>query len=334
MGIMKFAIIDVNNLVHRSKHVVSKYDSFDECVGMVLTILFGSLRKSYERFGAEHCVACFDNYSWRKDVYPEYKGDRDKESSPIKIEENEIIKQVLINLRKFLKEYTNVTVLEQRGAEADDFIARWVQLHDDPSFTHIIISADGDFKQLVREGVDLFDPIRNHLYTEKGVFYQDGRRARKDQATVERHGETWKRKFTKGGDPEIVEPEWELFVKCIRGRKNNLKTAWPRITTKKMRIAFEDRGGPKWNDFINSIWGPEDNRQSVRQRYDFNRKLLDLRLQPNDIRLKMDEEINEALSSENKMMVGAYFAKFCGKYRLVRLADQAASITQILASPY
>ncbi len=331
---MKFAIIDVNNLVHRSKHVVSKYDSFDECVGMVLTILFGSLRKSYERFGAEHCVACFDNYSWRKDVYPEYKGDRDHDSSPIKIEEREIIKQVLINLRKFLQGHTNVTVLERHGIEADDFVARWVQLHDDPSFTHIIVSADGDFKQLVREGVDLFDPIRNHLYTAGGVFYQDGRRARKDQATKELHGETWKKKVTKKGDFEIVEPEWELFVKCIRGRKNNLKTAWPRVPTKKMRIAFDDKGGPKWNDFINSIWGPEDNRQSVRKRYDFNCKLLDLRLQPDDIRIDMDTTINEALDSDNKMMVGAYFAKFCGKYRLVRLANQAASITQILASPY
>jgi hypothetical protein len=101
-----------------------------------------------------------------------------------------------------------------------------------------------------------------------------------------------------------------------------------------MRIAFDDKGGPKWNDFINSIWGPEDDRQSVRVRYNRNRALLDLSLQPTHIKSEMDETINEALGLENKMMVGAYFAKFCGKYRLVRLAEQAASITQILASPY
>jgi hypothetical protein len=186
----------------------------------------------------------------------------------------------------------------------------------------------------VRNGVDLFDPIRNHLYTEDGVFYQDGRQPRKDQATEKRHGEIWKKKVTKRGDFEIVEPEWELFVKCIRGQKNNLKTAWPQVRTKKMRIAFDNKGGPEWNDFINSIWGPEDDRQSVRKRYDFNRRLLDLRLQPDNILADMDSTINEALSEDNKMMVGAYFAKFCGKYRLVRLANQATSITQILASPY
>ena len=119
---MKFAIIDVNNLVHRSKHVVSNYESFEACVALTLTILFGSLRKSYEKFGAEHCVACFYSRSWRKDVFADYKGDREKDNSPIKLEEREIIKDVLIKLQEFLREHTNVTVLSANGIEADDFV--------------------------------------------------------------------------------------------------------------------------------------------------------------------------------------------------------------------
>ena len=332
---MKFAIIDVNNLVHRAKHTVSNYDSFDACVAMTLDRLFGSLRKVYEKFGAEHCVACFDSYSWRKDVFPDYKGDRDYDSSPIKLEEREIIKEVLINLQRFLVEHTNVTVLSRKGVEADDFIARWVQLHDDPEFTHIIVSADGDFKQLVREGVELFNPISYTLYTTDGVYFQDGKRPANGRDVVTRHNEIWKVKHNKKtGVREIVEPEWELFEKCIRGRKNNLRTAFPRVRTVKMRAAFEDRGGPKWNDFINAIWGDEDNRQSVRKRYEFNRALLDLRRQPPEIITKMDLAINDALECEPKQMVGAWFAKFCGHYRLVRLVDQSASITQLLASSY
>lgn len=332
---MKFAVVDVNNLVHRSKHVVSNYESFDACVGMTLTILFGSLRKSYEKFGAEHCVACFDSYSWRKDVFADYKGDREKDDSPVKIEEREIIKDVLVKLQQFLEEHTNVTVLSEQGIEADDFVARWTQLHDDPTFEHIIVSADGDFKQLVRPGVELYNPIQNVLYTTDGVFYDDGKKAKKGQETVERHGQTWKVKYKKGTDePEVVEPEWELFEKCIRGRKNNLRSAYPRVTTKKMRIAFEDRGGPKWNDFINAIWGEADARQSVRKRYEFNRNLLDLRRQPSEVVEKMDLAINNAMDKEVKTMVGAWFAKFCGRYRLVRLVDQAVPITQLLAAPY
>ena len=332
---MKFALVDVNNLVHRAKHVVSSYDSFDDCVGMCLQIVFGSLRKSYEKFGAEHCVACFDSYSWRKDVFPEYKGDRNLDQSPVKLEENEIIKTVLNDLRKFLQEHTNVTVLDEQGVEADDFIARWTQLHNDPAFTHVIISADGDFKQLVRPGVELFDPIRNVLYTVDGVFFDDGKRPKKGQLTVDRHNETWKVKFKKDSDQrEMVEPEWELFEKCIRGKKNNLRTAYPRVRTTKMRAAFEDRGGPLWNDFINAIWGDGDRRQCVRQRYEFNRSMLDLRCQPQHIIEKMDTAIEAAMDKPAKTMVGAYFAKFCGKYRLVRLHQQASAIVQILAAPY
>ncbi len=332
---MKFAVIDVNNLVHRSKHVVSNYESFDACVAMTLTILFGSLRKSYEKFGAEHCVACFDSYSWRKTVFSDYKGDREKDDSPVKLEEREIIKDVLIKLQQFLEEHTNVTVLACEGMEADDFVARWTQLHDDPSFEHIIVSADGDFKQLVREGVELFNPISNTLYTVDGVFYDDGNRPKKTQTTVERHGMRWKVKYKKNSDePEIVEPEWELFEKCIRGRKNNLRTAWPRVTTKKMRAAFDDRGGPVWNDFINAIWGEEGARQSVRERYEFNRSLLDLTAQPPEIVEIMDLVIDKAIDTKPKTMVGAWFSKFCGRFRLVKLVDQAVPITQLLAAPY
>ena len=331
---MKYCIVDVNNLVHRSKHAVGHYDTFDECVGMVLSILFGSLRKTYEKFGAEHCVACFDSSSWRKEVFPEYKADRKRDDSPVKLEEDEIIHQVLSDLRNFLEQSTNVTVLYAEGVEADDFVARWTQLHHHDGFTNVIISADGDFKQLVREGVELYDPIRMHLYTIDGVFYQDGYKAAKDQRVVQRHGETWKVKINKEGEAEFVEPEWELFVKCIRGKKNNLKSAYPRVRTNKMREAFDDKGGPKWNDFINSMWGEEDNRQSVRERYDFNRNLMDLRRQPANIVQRMDRTIDVATDRETTAMIGAWFNRFCTTYGLVRLKEQAKFYMPILSAKY
>lgn len=332
---MKFALIDVSNLVHRAKHTVSHYDTFEECVAMTLDRLFGSLRKAYERFGSEHCVACFDSRSWRKDVYADYKGDRNKDNSPIKIEEREVINEVLAHLEEYLVTRTNVTVLSRDGIEADDFIARWVQLHDDPMFTHVIVSADKDFMQLIRPNVELFDPIRVTLYTADGIFFQDGKNKAKGEKTVDRHGEWWKIKRNKDtGEQEFVEPEWHLFQMCIRGKKNNLLSAFPGVWTKKLRAAFDDKGGPKWNDLINSIWGEEGNRQSVRARYDFNRRMLDLKRQPPNIIADMDEAIDAALNEKPKQMVGAWFAKFCGKYRLKKLQAQSRSITALLASPY
>lgn len=337
MAKLKFCIVDVNNLVHRSKHVVRHYNSFDDCVGLTLTIVFNSLKKSYEKFGAGHCVACFDSYSWRKEVYSEYKAARaDKDFSPKKQEESEIIKRVLVDLKKFLEEYTNVTVLEAPSIEADDFIARWVQLHDDPIFEHTIISADGDFKQLVRKGVELYNPIHNVLYTVDGVFYQDGRKPRKNQRTVRRHGEDWKIKLDKkNGKPEKFDPEWELFYKCIRGdSSDSIKPAYPRVRETRMRKAFEDRGGLEWNNFINSTWGSGTKKQNVRERYELNKTLIDLTAQPEEVKHKIDKAISEAMDKEKKQLVGAYFGKFCSKYRLNKLMSQSSSITQILSAPY
>jgi len=335
---MHFVLMDINNLVHRAKHVVTHYETFDECVGMVLTIVFNSLKKSNEQFGAQHCVACFDSYSWRKKVYPEWKADRKKDydtMTPKKKEEEEVIKKVLTDVSEFLKNNTNVTVLERGGIEADDFIARWVQLHNDESFKHVIVSADGDFKQLVRDGVDLFDPIRNILYSMDGVFYQDGKRKGKNTPVVTKYGQEWKIKYNKKtGEVETLEPQWEIFKICIRGVKNNTKSAFPRVYETKMRKAFNDKGGLEWNNFINQHWGPEDARQSVRERYEFNRTLMDLNCLPKDIVIQIDEAVYEALGKERKRMVGAYFERFCGRYGLDRLSSRPQNIVSILSKPY
>ncbi len=331
---MKFAIIDANNLVHRSKHVVKDYGDFDAAVGLVLTIVFNSMKKSFEKFGCEHAVVCFDAYSWRKDVYPEYKGDRDRKDD----KKYQIIVKVLKDFQEFLKDCTNVTVLEKHGIEADDFIARWTQTHNDPGFQHVIISADGDFKQLVREGVDLYDPIRYHLYTIDGIFFQDGKKIAKGTETVTKYDQEWKVKMVKDSDPpvaETFEPEWEIFKLCVRGKKNNMLPAWPNVRETKMREAFEDRGGVKWNNFINNFWkAPDGESMSVRERYEMNLLLTDLRRQPDDIIEKIDDTIHKALDRDLKKMVGAHFVKFCGRYGLVRLAQSPYAIVALLAAPY
>ena len=334
---MKFVIIDINNLVHRAKHVVSNYDSFDECVGMVLTIVFNSMKKSYEKFKAEHCVACFDSRSWRKGEYPDWKGDRTAYSDKTdqEKEQADVIIKVLDDLKEFLNKSTNVTVLSTDEIEADDFVARWVQLHNDGEFKHVIVSADGDFKQLVTPNTDLYDPIRNTLYTSTGVYFEDGKRAGKSTPTIQKYGQIWKVKYNKKTlEPETFEPEWELFKVCIRGVKNNTKSAFPRVYETKMRTAFEDKGGLIWNNFINSTWGPEEARNSVRERYDLNKTLMDLRCQPDRIVSIIDDSINTALDKERKQMVGAHFARFCGKYNLPRLASNPNSIVDLLSSPY
>lgn len=335
---MRFVLIDCNNIAHRMKHVIKHYESFDECVGLILQNIFSAMRKNYERFGGEHVVACFDSHSWRKDHYAGYKADRRDaydNLSPQKIEEEAILVEVLTELKTFLQDFTNVTVLEAYQCEADDFVARWIDLHNDPVFSHMIVSADGDFKQLVSENVHLYDPLYHRLFLPSGVYFQDGKPFRKDTEAIEMYGEKWKVKYNKTtAEREMVEPEWFLYEMCIRGGKNNLLSAYPWLPTKKMRKAFADRGGVEWNNILNHIWGPDNGRQSVRKRYEFNRFMLDLRRQPEDVKELMDETIEKELTKEYKRMIGVYFAKFAGKYRLDRLLNYPEPIVQILSKPY
>lgn len=336
---LRHCIVDVSNLVHRSKHGITNYATVDECIGLLLTIVMNSLKSSQKLFETDHYVMCFDGGSWRKEYYPDYKGNREKRKelmNPKEREKEDIIHQVMDELEEYFREYTNVTVLKENKIEGDDFIARWVQLHDMENFEHIIISRDYDFKQLVKDNISLYDPVSHTLYTTNGVFFKDGRKPAQGQLTTELYGETWKVKIEEKTDkPMVFDPEWELFFKCIRGDKgDNITSAYPRVTKKKMREAFENKGLVKWNNFINEKWGSNENPKHVKELYERNRLLIDLTKQPDDIKQKMDQAIEKSIERPKAKMVGAYFAKFCSKYQLIRLAAEGTTFASILSAEY
>lgn len=357
---MRFCIIDISNLVHRAKHSVGRsaaknpYDPFgeaivdskdDQRVGLILTTVFAGMIAAYQKFDADHVVATFDTRSWRRDFYEDYKANRrNKVRTPEEEADKELIEHVIDEVRDFLKKYTNVTVLEADKAEADDFVARWVQVHDDPAFEHVIVSADGDFKQLVRDGVELYNPMANILYCMDGIFHQDTRKKKKNEPVVKLHGQTWRQKVDRDGEPESFDPEWELFEKCIRGdTSDNIKSAFPRVHTTKMRKAFNG-SVEEYNNFINSTWGvaprqegdPEEmvRKNSVKELFERNKTLIDLTAQPDDILIVLDEAIIDALEVERARMVGAYFSSFCSKYKLPKLMKSAERYTEMLSQGY
>lgn len=334
----RFAIFDSNNLVQRCKHAVKGVDSTAEFTSRVYSIVFNSIRKSYEKFNANHAVFCFDGWSWRREFYPDYKGrrrDAKSERPPEEVEKDETVKKIIDSLQEFLSTSTNVTVLHSYGFEADDFISRWVQLHQDDRFDHVIISGDSDFKQLVRSNVELYNPLQFVMYTCSGVFFQDGRRAGKSTLTAQRYGEEWKIKLDKNGEPEQFDPEWELFQKCIRGdASDSVPSAFPRVSTTRLKKAFADRGGMEWNNLINETWGPDDARQSVRERYEMNRTLIDLTQQPPELIEIMDQVIAEAKAVKKKQLIAVHFAKFCQQNNLSGLLTGSNGIVSLLSRAY
>lgn len=283
-----YAIVDLANLYHRARHVV-RGDAFTKS-GMILHILFRSLRKLHREFSCDHFVLCLEGgTSWRSEVYPGYKGRRRAERAELLMsekerEEDEILFAALKDFCDFAAEKTSMTVLQSPRVEGDDFVARWTQLH--PEDNHIILSGDSDFIQLISDRVSIYNGIDEVMMTASGL--RDGRGKelafRVDPAkgkikvlgTVEemkkKHDTEEKKKLkddpTHGVEPYSFTPEpkwWQkaLFIKIIRGdTSDSIFSAFPgvRYEGSKNRIgireAWEDRTsqGYSWNNFMLSRW--------------------------------------------------------------------------------
>jgi cyclohexanone monooxygenase len=65
-----------------------------------------------------------------------------------------------------------------------------------------------------------------------------------------------------------------------------------------------------------------------------NVTLIDLTAQPPEVKDVVDAVICEQVSNKDIGMVGAHFLKFCGKYELTKLSDQAEPIGRWLNQTY
>jgi hypothetical protein len=68
--------------------------------------------------------------------------------------------------------------------------------------------------------------------------------------------------------------------------------------------------------------------------YERNCELIDLTAQPKHIKHSVDTAIREQVSHRDVGMVGAHFMKFCGKYELNKLSEQAEPISRWLNETY
>jgi len=72
----------------------------------------------------------------------------------------------------------------------------------------------------------------------------------------------------------------------------------------------------------------------VRDDYERNRVLIDLTAQPQDIKDKVDTSIKTGVRIATTPQVGVHFMKFCGKYELTKISDQAETYAKWLNTPY
>ena len=326
---MSYLIVDAANLFFRARHVIRSGDP-EERVAMSYHIILSAVLKQWKERKGRHVVFCFEGRSWRKDVYKPYKAQRSDARAKHTVKEAEEEKLFWESFDKFyeyISTRTNVTVLRNPVCEADDFIARWIQLH--PSDNHVIVSSDGDFEQLVAPNVQLYNGIAGVLTTHEGYFDDKGK--------------TIVDKKTKEVKP-APDPEWLLFEKCMRGdTSDNIFSAFPGVRTKgsKNKVglleAFADRHnkGFMWNNLMLQRWTDhEEIEHVVRDDYERNRAIIDLTAQPDNIKAVLDQGIAEAVQKEKYPSVGPHFMKFCGKYGLQKASDNAQQHTDWLAAGY
>ena len=327
---MKYALIDTANTFFRARHVASRNSDTWEKIGMALHLTLASVNQVVRNHGIDHVVFCLEGRSWRKDVYEPYKKNRVVDAMSVtetEKEENEMFWDTYEKFTTYLKEKTNCSILRHERAEADDMIARFIHLH--PNDTHYIISTDSDYVQLIAPNVLQYNGVTNELITINGFFKDSGKPV-----------------LDKEKNPKVLEgtPEYLLFKKIIRGDAgDNVFTAYPGVREKgsknKVGImeAFEDRNsqGFRWNNFMLQRWTDHnDVEHKVRDCYERNKMLIDLKAQPQDIKDAVDQRIKESVRVNTTPQVGVHFMKFCGKYELKKVSDQADAYAKWLNTPY
>ena len=327
---MKYALIDTANTFFRARHIASRNSDTWEKIGMALHLTLASTNQIVRKFGIDHVVFCLEGRSWRKDHYEPYKKNRVVDAlsqTEAEREENEMFWDTYEKFTTFLKEKTNVSVLRHERAEADDLIARFVHLH--PDSEHFIISSDTDYVQLINENVKQYNGVSNQLITLEGYFDDKGKIV-KDKKTKE---------------PKLLgDPQWHLFMKCMRGdSSDNVFSAYPGVREKgtKNKVglteAYADRHkqGFNWNNMMLQRWVDHNEvEHRVKDDYERNRVLIDLTAQPQEIKDAVDARIKEGVRVTTTPQVGIHFMRFCGKYELTKISDQAETYAKWLNSPY
>ena len=152
-------IVDGTNLSFRFKHRGSK--NFKE--DFLKTVQ--SLARSY---AAKHVLVLFDSHGsdYRKDIYPDYKGDRKEKYANQTPAEQQAAKEFFIALDEciaYIKQY--YPTLQVRGVEADDLAAYAQKLLSDNYERIWLISTDKDWDQLLDQFTHRFSYVTRVEYT-------------------------------------------------------------------------------------------------------------------------------------------------------------------------
>jgi DNA polymerase-1 len=114
-----------------------------------------------------HVAVVFDkgSHTFRNEMYDQYKANRDAMPEDLRPQ---------IPLTRAATEAFNIACKEKEGFEADDIIATLACQARDAGGRVTIISSDKDLMQLVGDGVEMLDAMKNRRIDRDGVFEKFG----------------------------------------------------------------------------------------------------------------------------------------------------------------
>lgn len=114
-----------------------------------------------------HLAVIFDKSAktFRNAIYPEYKAQRPEPPADLRPQ---------FSLIRHATRAFNVACIEQDDFEADDLIATYARMASEAGATCRIVSSDKDLMQLVRDGIKLYDTMKEKEIGEPEVFEKFG----------------------------------------------------------------------------------------------------------------------------------------------------------------
>lgn len=250
----------------------------DLSVSLLRHMILNSLRMYNVKYRNDYgrMILVCDSFSWRKNVFPEYKASRKKNRDESDLDWNMIFSTINA-LKDEIDQFFPYPVLHVEGAEADDIVATLVETtqcfgqHE----RVMIVSADKDFIQLQKyNNVEQFSPM-----TKKKIVEKDPNRYIFDHII---------RGDGSDGVPNIASPN-DVFVTGARQIP---------IKTKSINEWYTASRTQEIKDVLPAAF--YDN-------YIRNRNVIDLAYIPDDITTKINEEYKLKLSKGNENGNGKIF---------------------------
>lgn len=300
---MKRMVVDTANILFRVAAAHGKYNQSgtpEEQAGLALHMALNTLNKYFKKFKPDEMAVTFEGTNnWRKEYTKSskclsgkvYKANRVKDSSM------EPFFELIRAFEDLARNHTSLICLSNPVLEGDDLFGGYVLKHTANGDEVIGVSGDRDFVQFCDiPGFTLINPDTGKPRTLLDTCGKD-------------------------------DGEFFMFEKGMRGDKgDNVFPAYPRLRKARMELALKDEY--EMTKLMNETWSVTDEETAVVKEFVVgelfkeNQTLMNLRGQPDDIK-EIIQLVLEHESANHGKWNFFQFTKFCGKYGLKQIAENA-----------